>query len=40
MAKLPWYMKEKNGKINFHWLWILFIQVKEILKKYTNGIQR
>jgi hypothetical protein len=28
MAKLPWYMKGKGTKIQFHWLWVLWQKIK------------
>lgn len=28
MAKLPWYMKEKNKKFTFHPIWIFWQKIK------------
>ncbi len=47
MAKFPWYMKEKDNEIHFHWLWVLWQTIKiryEILttkrKKYSYMTQQ
>lgn len=37
--KLPWYMKAKNGRIEFHPLWVAYQYVKSVIKslRYENS---